>query len=75
MGATFAADGSQSLPSTNALDAACAKQAKAMGLASIMIIGNEAAPKGKKYHYQGKDKKMAGVALHLRGQMQSLICP
>ena len=41
---------------------ACAKQAKAIEFASIMTIGNEAAPKGKKCRCKRKNKKRAGVA-------------
>ena len=33
-----------------------------MGFASVMTIGNEVAPKGKKCSYKGEGKKRAGVA-------------
>ena len=56
-------DVSQRHPSANALDAACTEQAKAMGFASIMTVGNEPAPKGKKYYNQGKGKKRPRVAV------------
>ena len=48
--------------STNALDAACAKQTKVIGFASILTIDEDASPKGKKHHGKGKGKKRAGVA-------------
>ena len=56
------ADGSQRHLSTITLDVACTNQAKAIGFASIITIGNEAALKGKKYHSKGKGKKRDGVA-------------
>ena len=41
---------------------ACAKQAEPIGFASILTIGSNAMPKGKKCHGKGKGKKRAGVA-------------
>ena len=56
------ANGSQSRPYTNALDAACTEQAKAIGFASVLTIGEDAVPKSYKCHGKGKGKKRAGVA-------------
>ena len=39
------------------------KQTKAIGFASILTIGEDAMPKGKKHHGKGKGKKRAGVAV------------
>ena len=56
-------EGSQRHPFTNALDATCAEQIKAIGFASVLTISKDAAPKGKKCHGKGKGKKSAGVAV------------
>ena len=56
------ADGSQRHPSANALDIACAEQAEAIGFASILTIGEDAAPKSQKCHGKGNGKNRAGVA-------------
>ena len=53
---------SQRCPLANALDAACHKQTKAKGFASIMTIGNKAALISKKCCNKGKGKKRVGVA-------------
>ena len=49
-------------PSTNALDVACTEQNEAIGFASILTIGEDAAPKSKKRHGKGEENKKAGVA-------------
>ena len=38
---------------------ACAKQAKPMGFASIMTVGEGAVVEGNKHHNKGKGKKRA----------------
>ena len=41
-----------------ALDAACTKQAKSMGFASIMTISNRAVVPGKKCHKKKKGREL-----------------
>ena len=60
-------DGSQRCLSANALDVACVEQAKAMGFASILTIGQDTVPKSWKCHSNGKAKKRAGVAVASAG--------
>ena len=55
-------EGSQRCPSVNTLGVACTEQTKAIGFASILTIGKDAAPKGKKRHGKVKGKKRARVA-------------
>ena len=57
------AKGSQRHPSTNALDMACAEQTEGFGFVSILTIGEDTAPKGKKHHGKGKGKKRVRVAV------------
>ena len=49
------------------MDAACAKQAKAIGFASVLTIGDNTEPKSWKHHGKGKGKKKARVAMALVG--------
>ena len=68
-------DGSLRCLSTSALDVTCTKQAKAIRFASIMTIGNEASPKGKKCHGKGKGKRRAGVAMASMGMGIQIYTP
>ena len=68
-------DGSRRHPSANALDAACTKQAEAMGFASIITVGREASVKGKKCCYHRKGKKRAGVSAASGGMDAQLYTP
>ena len=55
-------DGSRRHLSANDLDVACTEQAKAIGFASILTIGEDVTPKSWKCHGKRKGKKRAGVA-------------
>ena len=68
------ADGSRKHPYANALNTAGTKQAKAMGFASVLTVGNGAALKGKKRHHKGKGKKRVGVAVVSTGWASSPTC-
>ena len=58
----FVVDGSQRCQSANALDMACAEQAKAIGFANILTVGKDAASKNWKCHGKGKCRKRARMA-------------
>ena len=63
----FVVDGGQRHASANILDVACEEQAKAIGFASILTIGKDAALKSWKCHGKGKGKNRAGVAVASMG--------
>ena len=56
------ADGSRRHPSTNNLDDASARQAKAVGFASILTMDQDTASKKTKPHTKGKGRRRLRVA-------------